>query len=165
MLGLSLATFTALHLAISLIGLGAGFVAIGAMLAGRWLGGWTAVFLGMTILTSATGFLFPAPGVSPAKVVGGLSLVILLLAVIALYGKGLRGGWRRVYVFAALGALYLNSFVGLVQTFQKQPALAELAPTQSEPAFIAAQLALLLVFIWLGVMLGRRFQGFSLHGA
>jgi len=161
MLGLSFASFTALHVAISLVGLGAGFVAVGAMLAGRWLGGWTALFLATTVLTSATGFLFPFNAVTPAHVVGGLSLVVLALALYALYGKGLQGGWRRVYIVTAVAALYLNSFVGLVQTFQKQPALAELAPTQSEAPFVAAQLLLLVVFVWLGVTLARRFPGLA----
>jgi hypothetical protein len=163
MLGLSFAVFTTLHVAISLAALGAGFLAIGAVLAGRWLGGWTALFLAMTALTSVTGFLFPIHGFTPAHATGVLSLIALAIAGYALYGGHLQGGWRLAYVVAAVAALYFNSFVGLVQTFQKQPALTELAPTQTEPAFIAAQLLLLATFLLLGVTLARRFPASAMR--
>ncbi|WP_270936441.1 hypothetical protein [Falsiroseomonas oryzae] len=158
MLGLSFAAFTALHVAISLAGIGAGLVAIGGMLAGQWLGGWTALFLATTALTSVTGFMFPGSAFGAAHAVGVLSLIALVPAAYALYGRGLESAWRRIYIASAVAALYLNCFVGLVQTFQKQPALAELAPTQGEPPFVAAQLLLLAVFVWLGVMVTRRFR-------
>ena len=53
LLGLSLAAFTQLHVAISLIGIVAGLVVFGAMLGGRWLGVSNAVFLAFTILDPA----------------------------------------------------------------------------------------------------------------
>ena len=58
-LGMSLATFTALHVVISLIAIATGLVVAAGMLAGNRLPGWTAVFLVTTVLTSVTGFLFP----------------------------------------------------------------------------------------------------------
>ncbi|MGG5818503.1 hypothetical protein [Falsiroseomonas sp. HW251] len=157
MLGLSFAAFTALHVAISLAGIGAGLVALGAMLADRWLGGWTALFLACTFLTSASGYLFPASAVTPAHVVGAVSIVALAVAAFALYARQLEGRWRTAYILAAVAALYLNSFVGLVQTFQKQPALVELAPTQTEASFLLAQVVVLSVFLWIGLLLLRRF--------
>jgi hypothetical protein len=61
-------------------------------------------------------------------------------------------------VATALAALYLNVFVGVVQAFQKLPFLQPLAPTQSEPPFAVAQLAVLAVFLVLGFAALRRFQ-------
>jgi hypothetical protein len=58
-LGMSLATFTALHVVISLIAIATGLVVAAGMLAGNRLPGWTAVFLVTTVLTTVTGFLFP----------------------------------------------------------------------------------------------------------
>jgi hypothetical protein len=158
LLGLSFAAFTALHVAISLVAIGAGLMAVGAMLAGQWLGGWTALFLGFTALTAATGYLFPADAVTPAHAVGVLTLLAVAVAAFALYVRRLERGWRTAYIVAALAALYFNSFVGLVQTFQKQPALVELAPTQAAAPFAAAQGLLLAVFVALGLMVARRFQ-------
>ncbi len=60
------------------------------------------------------------------------------------------GAWRTTYVVTAVTALYLNVFVLVVQTFQKVPALAALAPTQSEPPFAIAQLIVLVLFLVLG---------------
>lgn len=48
-------------------------------------------------------------------------------------------------------ALYLNSFVGVVQAFLKVPALNRLAPTQSEPPFVVAQLMVMALFVVLGI--------------
>jgi hypothetical protein len=50
----------------------------------------------------------------------------------------------------AVMSLYLNVFVLIVQTFQKVPALRELAPTQSEPPFAISQLIVLVMFVVLG---------------
>jgi len=83
-LGLSLSTFTTLHVIISLIGIGAGLATVFGMLGGRHLGGWAALFLITTILTSATGFLFPFTTLLPSHIVGIISLVVLAIAVIAL---------------------------------------------------------------------------------
>jgi hypothetical protein len=55
------------------------------------------------------------------------------------------GVWLRIYVVAAITALFLNCFVAVVQAFQKVPVLRALAPTQSEPPFVLA-IGLLLVF-------------------
>lgn len=48
-------------------------------MAGARLDGWTAFFLLTTILTSATGFFFPADKVTPAHAVGAISLVVLVV--------------------------------------------------------------------------------------
>jgi hypothetical protein len=157
-LGLSLSAFTTLHVAVSLIGIVSGFIVLYGMLGSRRLGGWTALFLATTILTSVTGFMFPFNGLLPSHVVGAISLVVLAVALLALYAFRLAGAWRWVYVAAALVALYLNVFVGVVQAFQKLAFLHALAPTQSEPPFAVAQLAVLAIFLGLGFLAVRRFH-------
>ena len=79
-LGLSTSAFTTFHVVLSLIGIVAGLVADIGMLGSRTLDGWTAIFLGTTILTSVTGFFFPVDKVLPSHVVGVISLVVLAAA-------------------------------------------------------------------------------------
>jgi len=156
--GLSIENFTILHTAISLIAIASGLIVLAGMLRARRLPGWTAVFLVTTILTSVTGFMFPINGLTPAIVFGLISIVILAIALAALYLKHLSGAWRWIYVTTALVALYLNVFVLIVQSFQKLPALQKLAPTQSEPPFLIAQAAALIAFLILGAMAARKFR-------
>ena len=58
-LGMSLSTFTLLHVVISLVGIASGLIVVYGFIAGKRLDIWTALFLLTTVLTSATGFLFP----------------------------------------------------------------------------------------------------------
>jgi hypothetical protein len=102
--------------------------------------------------------MFPINGLTPAIVFGVISIVILAIALMALYVKHLSGAWRWIYVTAALAALYLNVFVLIVQSFQKVPALQKLAPTQSEPPFLIAQGVTLIAFLVLGTLAARRFR-------
>lgn len=147
---------TAVHTLISLVALIAGLAALGELLRARTPATLTAVFLATTILTSATGFLFRSAAIGPPHVVGAISLAILAVACYAYYGRRLQGPWRRAYVVTAVTALYLNAFVGVVQAFQKIPALTALAPTQAEPPFLIAQAATLLLFAGLGLCAARR---------
>src|SRR5215472_9175462 len=118
-LGLSLQAFTTLHVAISLIAIAAGLLVLLAMIGGRDLKPLTALFLTTTALTSLTGFLFPFKGVTPGIVIGILSILVLIVAVVALYSKHLSGGWRGTYVITAMLAQYFNFFVLIVQSFEK----------------------------------------------
>ena len=156
--GLSIDNFTNLHVAISLVGIVSGLIVLAGMLRARRLPGWTALFLVTTILTSVTGFMFPISGLTPGIVFGLISIVILVIALAALYLKHLSGAWRWIYVTTALVALYLNVFVLIVQSFQKLPALQKLAPTQSEPPFLIAQAVALIAFLILGAMAARKFR-------
>ena len=157
MLGLSLSTFTTIHVIISLIAIATGFVTVFGMLTGNRMARWTAIFLVMTVLTSVTGFGFPFTQLLPSHVVGIISLAVLAVAIIGLYVFRLSGAWRWIYIACAVFPLYLNCFVGVVQAFMKIPALKALAPTQAEPPFLVAQLLLLVVFIVLGFLAVRRF--------
>ena len=156
--GIPTHTFIQIHVLISLIGIVAGIVVLYGLLTGRPFGGWTMLFLAATILTSVTGFPIPPFGFDPPRAVGTLSLVLLALAVGGLYAFRLGGAWRWIYIVAAVAALYLNVFVGVVQAFQKLAPLHALAPTQSEPPFLATQLVVLAIFVVLGVLAVRRFH-------
>ena len=147
-----------IHVLLSLIGILSGLVVLYGLLTVRPLGGWTALFLAAAILTSITGFPLAPSGFDPPQAVGIISLVLLALAVVALYVFRLAGAWRWIYVVGATAALYLNVFVGVVQAFQKLPFLQSLAPTQSEPPFQVAQLAVLAIFIALGILAVIRFH-------
>ncbi len=151
-------TLLAIHVALSVVGIVSGLVVLYGLLSGNALGGWTALFLATTILTSATGFPLAPFGFDPPRAVGILSLILLAIAVGAYYLFHLAGAWRWIYVVTAMAALYLNCFVLVIQGFMKVSALHDLAPTQSEPPFLIAQSAVLIIFIALGLLALRKFH-------
>jgi hypothetical protein len=157
-LGMTTSTFTLLHVLISPAGIGSGFIVVYGLLTGRRLDGWTAIFLTTTVLTSLTGFLFPVEHLLPSHVVGVISLVVLAVAILARYALHLAHAWRWIYVVCAVLSLYLNSFVAVVQSFLKVPALKALAPTQKEPPFLIAQLIVMALFIVLGTFGVKKFH-------
>jgi hypothetical protein len=157
-LGMSAATYTFLHVVISLVGIGSGFIVMFGLLGGKRLDGMTAVFLATTALTSITGFGFRVEHVLPSHIVAILSLVILAIAIPARYFFHLSGAWRGIYVVGAATALYFNVFVLIVQSFLKVPALKAVAPTQKEPPFLIAQIVALAFFIGLTILATKRFH-------
>src|SRR6202050_755812 len=116
-LGMTTSTFTAVHVLISLVGIGSGFLVVYGLLTGKRFDGATAIFLVTTVLTSVTGFLFPVEHLLPSHVVGIISLVVLAVAIVARYALHMAGAWRSIYVVSAVLALYLNSFVAVAQSF------------------------------------------------
>ncbi len=154
-------TFTQVHVAISLIAIVTGLVVMFGMLARNRLDRWTALFLLFTVATSVTGFFFPFHGFTPAIGVGIISMFVLAVAIFARYARKLAGAWRWIYVITAMVALYLNVFVLIVQSFQKISILKALAPTQSEPPFLFAQLLTLVLFIVLSIVAAIRKGGFE----
>ena len=151
-------SLTIIHTLISLIGFVAGFVVLGGMFRGEKVCCWTEVFLFFTIATSVTGYFFPFHGLTPAHIVGAISLVVLAIAVHALWGEQLRGGWRAVYVVCALLAQWFNVFVLVAQLFDKVPFLHRLAPHGNEPPFGIAQGLVLLLFVWFAIRALRGFR-------
>jgi hypothetical protein len=73
-LGLSTSTFTAIHVLLSLIGIGSGLIVLYGLITGRRFDRWTLVFLSTTVLTSVTGFLFPNEHITPGIILGILSM-------------------------------------------------------------------------------------------
>jgi hypothetical protein len=159
-LGMSLATFTLVHVIISLIAIVAGLIVMFGMLNSNTMPGLTAIFLLFTILTSATGFLFPFEHLLPSHMIGILSLVLLAIACIALYGTKLHGVWRPVYVVTALASLYFNVFVLIIQSFLKVPALHAIAPGNppAGAAFAVVQGLVLVFFIVVIIGSWRRYR-------
>jgi hypothetical protein len=150
--------YTNIHVVISLIAIAAGLLTLFGLLTSRDFPTATGVFLIMTVLTSITGFLFPFHGVTPAIIVGIVSMVLLVLAIAGIYVFNLAGAWRPIYVVSAVMALWLNSFVLVAQSFQKIPALHALAPKGNEPPFAIAQVLLLILFVIAGYLGVRRFH-------
>jgi hypothetical protein len=163
MLGLSLANFTLLHVVISLIAIASGLIVMFGMLGSRPMPRLTAIFLFFTILTNVTGFGFPFEKLLPSHIIAILSLVLLAIACFALYGMGLKGVWRPVYVLTALISLYLNVFVLVIQSFLKIPVLTALAPGNppSGPVFGVVQGVVLVFFALVIIGVLRRYRPVS----
>ena len=157
-LGMSVGVFTALHVIISLNGIGTGFIVLFGLINGRLLSPWNSVFLVTTILTSLTGFAFPNSKVTPGIVLGVLSVIALAIAVSALYIFQLNGSWRRTYAITAMIALYFNVFVLIAQIFEHVPTFHALAPTGTETPFKVAQTLLLVLFIVLITKAAKNFN-------
>ena len=182
-LGMSFETFTFLHVVISLVGIMTGFIVVALMLQNAPLAGWNGIchmserieklLVELTLdekAALAAGIdLWHGPGVErlgipplkvigPPHIIGAVSLVVLAVALFALYGRKLAGPWRAVYVVSAVIALYLNVFVGIVQSFDKVTYLHKLAPTGSEPPFGVAQAIVLILFVVIGFLATRRYH-------
>ena len=155
---LGMTPLTFVHVVISLVGIGSGFVVMSGMLSAKRLDRWTALFLVTTVLTSVTGFFFPFFVLLPSHKIGVLSLVLLAAAIVGFYVRRLAGPWRWIYVVSAVLSQYFNVFVLIVQLFRRVAALRALAPTQSEPPFAIAQVVVLALFVWFGILAVKRFR-------
>jgi hypothetical protein len=149
--------FTWFHTILSLIAIITGFVVVRDLLASRTAPVWTGLYIATAAMTSATGFGFTAP-IGPSHVVGILSLALLVGSTLAFYVFHLAGPWRWMYAISQTLALFLLVFVLVAQIFKKVPALAVIAPTQSEPPFAAAEGLVLAVFLVLTVAAALRFR-------
>ena len=139
-------TFTLIHVLLSLVGIVAGLVLAGALVAGTRPARWATVFL---VTTVAFG---------PSHVVAIVSLVVLTAVIVAHYVKHFAGRWRATYAAGVVVATYLNVFVLVNQLFRRIPALIVAAPTQSEPPFAFTQILVLALFVWLGVAAVKGFR-------
>lgn len=157
-LGMSLSTFTLVHVLLSLVGIGAGLVAMVGLLIRKRMDGWTARFLITTVLTSITGFFFPFHKITPGIIIGVLSIIALAIAIYSRYVRRLSRPWRWTYVVNAQLALYFNVFILIVQAFEKTPALKALAPTQTEPPFVIAESIALLFFMVVSTLAVIKFR-------
>lgn len=155
---MTMSTFTLVHTVLSLVALVAGVIVVMGLLASKVHSGWTALFLATAVATSATGFGFVSPSFMPSHVVGVVSLVVLLLAILARYVFHLAGAWRWIYAVGVVLGLYFLVLVAIAQAFMKVPALRAMAPTTSEPPFAIAQGVCLVIFIVLVIAAARKFR-------
>lgn len=161
MTSLSTDALTLTHVAISLLAILAGFVVLAQMLKNSMSSGWTGFFLATTLLTTVTGFVFFAPPnpPTPAQLTGVVTLIALVPTLYGLYVKHLAGAWRLTYVIGAVVVLYLNMVALVAQLFLKVPPLqAQAGNPPAGPAFGAAQLALLLAFVFIGWRASKTFR-------
>ena len=164
-LGLTIQTFTLVHVIITLIAIASGIVVLLGMVGSHRLPGLTALFLLTTVLTSVTGFLFPIHGFTPALGVGVISMGLLAVALFALYARHLAGAWRWIYVVTAVAALWFNVFVLIIQSFEKVAFLNAKAPQVGPPFpepvnthFALTQAAALIVIAGLGLIAVLKFR-------
>ena len=150
--------YTIVHTLISLAAIFTGLVVLAAMLSGNRADCWTKWFLLTAVATTVTGFLFPFHGVTPAIILGIITVPVLAITIYARYSRRLFGTWRWVYVVGAVMSLYFNLFVLVVQAFEKVPALHAIAPTQTESPFKFTQLAVLIVSVGLAIVAVIRFH-------
>jgi len=138
-----------IHVVLSLVALGTGFLVMPAALGRPVPRGWTAVFIGTAVATSLTGFLFPYSGPTPAFVTGILACIVFALMLLA-RAFAFAGGWQRVHAVGLVASLYFLVLAGITQAFLKIAPLQSLAPTGSEPPLAIVQGLVLLGFLWLG---------------
>ena len=150
--GISLSTYTTLHVALSLIGIAAGVAAL--LWPARALKpfGVTTLFLATTFAASVTGLLYLAafPRFRLGHAIGIASLVVFVPTLLALYRHRLVGVWRQTGIAGATTLLYLNAFIAVTQAFGKIDALRSLEATFVSPLLLA-HLLLLAVCLWLGL--------------
>jgi hypothetical protein len=151
-----------LHVAICFIALLAGALVLIALCSGRHQPTWAAVLLVGTALISLTGFALPSPPGTPmpdpARIVGVIELVVVVIAGFALYVYHLARAWRGTYVVAIVLTVYFNAFVAVTQAFLKIGFLHAFAPTGKEPPFVVVQGLTLALFVVIGVTALRRFR-------
>ena len=157
-LGMSTATFTALHVLLSFIGIGSGLVVMWGLFSAKRLDGITAIFLVTTALTSVTGFAFHVEHLLPSHIVGLISLILLAAAIAARYVFHLTGNWRWIFVVGTATALYLNVFVLVIQSFLKVRALHALAPEGKEPPFLVVQVVVLAIYVVATFLAAKKFH-------
>jgi hypothetical protein len=150
--------YTIIHTLISLAAIFTGLIVLFGMIGGKRLNGWTKWFLITAVLTTVTGFFFPFHGVTPAIILGIITVPVLAVTIYARYSRRLAGPWRWIYVIGAVMTLYFNLFVLVVQLFQKVPALHASAPTETESPFKSTQLAVLTASILLAIIAVIRFR-------
>ena len=122
------------------------------------MNGWTMLFLVTTVATSVTGFGFPFHGLTPAIILGILSLMVLTAASAARYVFHLTASWRWIYVVGSVVALYFNVFVLVVQAFLKMPALHALASKGSSRPSPPRRVLCWCSFILAGILSVKRFH-------
>lgn len=163
--GLSIATFTILHVAITLIAIISGFIIMFALLSSRQPPALTAIFWLFTVATTVTGFMFPLNGFTPAVGTGVVATLFFIAGLIAIYIKKFVGSWRWIYVVTTMVSLYLNVFVLITQAFQKlkflNPAAPMVGPPFAEPTmtqFAIAQGVTIVFFVIFGFFAVRKFR-------
>ena len=152
-LGMSLSTYTVVHVVLSLLGIASGVLVLLRPSTSPKAWGLTTLFLATTLAASVTGLLYllPFPRFRLGHGIGVASLLVFVPTLLALYRHRLAGPWRGVYVAGAATLLYLNAFISVMQAFAKIGFLRALpAATLGSPLFLA-HLLVLATCVWLAI--------------
>jgi hypothetical protein len=159
-LGMSVPTFTTLHVVLSLIGIASGVVVLLRPTSSTKASSLNTLFLVTTIAASVTGFFFMLIVLRfrLGHTLGVVSLVALAPTVFALYRHRLAGPWRAIFVAGATVALYLNAFIAVRQAFGKIGFLRTLPQAEVASPLLLAHLLVLAICVWLGIHAYARLQ-------
>ena len=151
--GMSLSTFTVVHVVLSLVGIASGVLVLLRPSASPKVWGLTTLFLATTLAASATGLLylllFPRFGMGHGIAIA--SLMVFVPTLLALWRHCLAGPWRAIYVAGAATLLYLNAFIAVMQAFGKVGYLRALPPTTLVSPLVLAHLLVLAISVWLAI--------------
>jgi hypothetical protein len=146
-LGMSIGTFTFLHVVITLVAIGSGLIIVGGMFASRVLPVTTALFLHNGI-DQHNGVPLPH-----SRFYAGIGRRCLGLCDPT--GRAVcfiqRAPSRRMALDLCDHAI-ASLFVLVAQSFMKVAALNALAPTQAEPPFAITQSVVLMIFVLTGLI-------------
>jgi hypothetical protein len=162
-LGLGLATFTAVHVVLSLLAIASGCVVVFGLLTARGLPFWTALFLATAALACLSGFLFPFHGMTLSIEMGVPALVVLLLAAIDRYTRIFTGVWRHSYVLCVMIALYCLVVVLVAELFERYFFPTARAPWRPGMLLPLAQLAVFILCVAVTRLALKRFRAVPEH--
>jgi hypothetical protein len=151
--GMSLSTFTVVHVVLGLLGIATGVLVLLRPSASPKAWGLTTLFLATTFAASVTGLLYllPFPRIRLGHWLGVASLLLFVPTLLALWRHRLAGPWRVTYVAGAATLLYLNAFIAVMQAFAKIGFLRPLpSTTLGSPPFLA-HLLVLAICVWLAI--------------
>ncbi|SEP09388.1 hypothetical protein SAMN02990966_03932 [Rhodospirillales bacterium URHD0017] len=164
-LGMSLSTFTVVHVVLSLVGIASGVLVLLRPSASPTAWGLTTLFLVTTLAASVTGLLFllPFPRFGLGHGIGVASLLVFVPTLLALWrhrlaGAPLSGIGRATYVAGAATLLYLNAFIAVMQAFGKIGYLSALPVTSLGSPLFLAHLLVLAISVWLAIHAFARLQ-------
>lgn len=152
-LGLSLSTYTVVHVVLSLLGIASGVLVLLRPSVSPKTWGLTTLFLATTLAASVTGLLYLLllARFRLGHGIGVASLLVFVPTLLALYRHQLAGPWRGTFVAGAATLLYLNAFISVMQAFAKIGFLRTLpATTLGSPLFLA-HLLVLAICVWLAI--------------
>lgn len=150
-LGMSVSTFTVVHVALSLVGIASGVLVLLRPSASPKPGGLATLFLATTLAASVTGLLYLLEFPHLGHGIGVASLVVFVPTLLALWRHRLAGPWRATYVAGAATLLYLNAFIAVMQAFAKIGFLSALPATSLGSPLFLAHLLVLATSVWLAI--------------
>lgn len=152
-LGMSLSTFTVVHVVLSLAGIASGVLVLLRPSASPRAWGLTTLFLVTTLAASVTGLLYilELPRFRMGHGIAIASLAVFVPTLMALWRHRLAGPWRAIYVTGAATLFYLNAFITVMQAFGKIDFLRGLPPTSLGSPLLLAHLLVLATSVWLAI--------------